>query len=113
MLDKAYGNDCADSSCLLDMVKAVIKGDAKDVCSALYNKFEKVIISQNEGVKLIKDTLMANGAMGALMSGSGPSVFGIFSCEELAKNAALALIDMGIRANVCKTISCRHFLKYC
>jgi 4-diphosphocytidyl-2-C-methyl-D-erythritol kinase len=35
----------------------------------------------------IKALLLANGAGGALMSGSGPTVFGIFSDEKSAKRA--------------------------
>jgi 4-diphosphocytidyl-2C-methyl-D-erythritol kinase len=42
--------------------------------------------------------------MGALMSGSGPSVFAIFSDENTAKKAAEYLIESGVRAKVCKTI---------
>ena len=104
MLDKKYGNDCADSSCLINMVRAVIGKDVNAVASALYNKFEDVIIPENHGVKLIKGILSGNGAIGTLMSGSGPSVFGIFKTEDDAKNAASALACRNIFACVCKTI---------
>jgi 4-diphosphocytidyl-2-C-methyl-D-erythritol kinase len=40
----------------------------------------------------LKQILLRHGALGALMSGSGPTVFGIFSDEKAARNAS-ALID--------------------
>ena len=52
-----------------------------------YNKFENVIIPKIENVQKIKDIMLNNGAIGALMSGSGPSVYGIFASEAEAKCA--------------------------
>ena len=74
------------------------------VCSALYNKFEQVIFDSNPDSKTIKELLLKYGAKGALMSGSGPSVFGFFETENEAKNAAELLKTHKIRANICKTI---------
>jgi 4-diphosphocytidyl-2-C-methyl-D-erythritol kinase len=48
--------------------------------------------------------MMGSGAMNALMSGSGPSIFGVFLNEELA-NAAAVYVDQtlkteGIKAQI-------------
>jgi len=104
MLDEIFGTECTDSSCIDKMIEAIRNKDIDGVCSSLYNKFECAIIPQNKGVKLIKDSFLGLDAMGALMSGSGPSVFAIFSDEKLARNAAEYLEVFEIRANVCKTI---------
>ncbi len=104
MLDALYGTECTDSASIDKIIEAVSNKDISAVCASLYNKFENVIIPENKGVALIKDTLLLNGALGSLMSGSGPSVFGIFSDENSAKRAADVLLSLGIRANVCKTI---------
>ena len=74
------------------------------VCSNLYNKFEDVIVPENENIELIKALLKENGAVSALMSGSGPSVFGIFLNENDAEKAKAALLEKGIRAYRCKTM---------
>ena len=66
--------------------------------------FESVITNEHPGVAKIKNILISCGARGALMSGSGPSVFGIFDDEASVKNALDTLINSNIRANFCKTI---------
>lgn len=104
LLDEKYGTDCIDSgdiSCVIDGIK---KGNIHCVASNLYNKFESVIIPQNENIQKIKDIMINNGALGALMSGSGPSVFGIFATENEQKSAFDALKNNGINAFLCKTV---------
>lgn len=50
------------------------------ITSNLYNKFEEVLHLAE--VKKIKNTMLLYGAMGALMSGSGPTVYGIFNTSD-------------------------------
>ncbi len=62
----------------------------------LYNDLEQVTIPSFERIGLIKKQILAAGASGVLMSGSGPTVFGIFPqamraqaeecCQQLLKN---------------------------
>ncbi len=51
------------------------------ISSNLYNKFEEVLDLSE--VRRIKDIMLLYGAMGALMSGSGPTVYGIFESDDL------------------------------
>ena len=44
----------------------------------------------------IKQNMMANGAIGAMMSGSGPTVFGFFNDNKTAKAAKEALTKTGM-----------------
>lgn len=104
MLDESYGTKCKDSADIGKMIDAIKRKDVSGVCSALYNKFESVIIPSNKGVSQIKGSLLGLDALGTLMSGSGPSVFAIFPDEKTAKNAAECLEIFEIRADVCKTI---------
>ena len=104
MLDSKYGTNPAPYGGLEKMSLAVSKGETKSIAACLYNKFESVIAQENENVRLIKETLIENGALGALMSGSGPSVFGIFESQELQLNAFKALKSKEIRAFLCKTV---------
>ena len=57
----------------------------------LENDLERVTIKRFPIIKKIKKSLIEAGAIGALMSGSGPSVFGIFESETSAINAKFIL----------------------
>lgn len=60
-------------------------------CNLLYNDLEKVTEKRYPVIKEIKDSLLALGASGALMSGSGPTVFGIF--PDIDKNSCKVIED--------------------
>lgn len=53
----------------------------------LYNDLEAVTIRKYPELGRIKDELLADGAHGALMSGSGPTVFGLFEDEAQAQKS--------------------------
>ena len=84
---KTHFPDC------LGMLKAVQSRDLADISAKLENVFEQFIEVPNRVD--MKDILRNNGALGACMSGSGPTVFGIFdengnperACEEIKKYA--------------------------
>ena len=62
-----------------------------DICSILSNDLESVTINRYPIIADIKEQLRAAGACGALMSGSGPTVFGVFAEEGAAQHAAADL----------------------
>jgi 4-diphosphocytidyl-2-C-methyl-D-erythritol kinase len=61
------------------------KAQPWDVQRVLENDLESVTITDFPVIAEIKQWLLENGALGALMSGSGPTVFGIFRTEEQAQ----------------------------
>ena len=67
---------------------ALESGDLAGVAARLGNVFEEVLPEEYHEVFTIKNRLMELGALNAAMSGSGPTVFGIFSEQETAKRAA-------------------------
>ncbi len=69
------------------MMEALDAGDLRGVISHMGNVFEDVTIPMYPVIDEIKKNLMENGAMGAMMSGSGPTVFGMFETEEQARMA--------------------------
>lgn len=80
-------------------------GGKKDVPPpALFNIFERVVLPVCPGAQDIKRTLSASGASCVLMSGSGPSVFGIFDTDHAAASAARKLVGAGIRAWSVRTV---------
>ena len=65
---------------------------------SLFNVFENAVFPKCPGAEAIKTELINLGAKGSLMSGSGPSVFGIFDTLEGAKAACYALRKMKFKA---------------
>ena len=72
-------------------IAALQKHDLKTLVSLMENVLESVTIPAHPEIAQIKEELMAQGAMGAMMSGSGPTVFGVFEEEEKALSACEAL----------------------
>ena len=69
------------------MLECLRTKDLKGICDRLENVLETVTIKEYPIIEEVKKHLMDQGAMGALMSGSGPTVFGIFDDEDKAKKA--------------------------
>ncbi len=63
-------------------------GDVGTLSALLSNDLETVTIGRFPVIEEIKEQLMAAGARGAMMSGSGPTVFGLFESESEARQAA-------------------------
>lgn len=59
-----------------------------EVCALLSNDLESVTIPAFPVIDTIKQQLLSNGALGALMSGSGSTVFGLFDDQQAARKAA-------------------------
>ena len=67
------------------MIQSMKKNDLTDLCHQMANILETVTIPAHPEIADIKRCMMENGALGSLMSGSGPTVFGIF--DDLDKAA--------------------------
>ena len=70
------------------MMAALQAGDLEGVAKRLGNVFEEVLPEEYHEVFAIKHRLLELGALNAAMSGSGPTVFGIFREKEAARQAA-------------------------
>lgn len=66
-----------------------------------FNLFEEVVPAAQKSVNTVKEEMNRHGAIFSMMSGSGPSVFGIFKNAEDAGCACEALNGMGASAFVC------------
>ena len=69
------------------MIKAIQDNNIQHIASCLFNVMETVTIKEYPVLDEIKKFLEGSGAAGALMSGSGPTVFGIFENENKAREA--------------------------
>ena len=74
------------------MVNAIKAKDLRGIADRLGNVLETVTIPEYPVIEEIKDYMKKNGALNAMMSGSGPTVFGIFEDEERAKAAKEELL---------------------
>ncbi len=84
------------------VIKAIEAGDKDTVCENLINVFEPFISAEHGEICKIKDILLEKGAKGAAMSGSGPSVYGLFDNVDAANAAARALKKIYRDTFVCK-----------
>ena len=78
------------------MVEAIKAGDAEGVIARMDNVLQSVTEEKYPVISQLKEFMEDNGAKKALMSGSGPTVFGIFEKEEDAVATGEKLADKGI-----------------
>ena len=71
-----------------EMLRCIQNQDVEGIGKNLCNVLETVTIPLYPKIQKIKEDLVKMGAEGALMSGSGPTVFGIFKDKDKAKKAA-------------------------
>lgn len=69
------------------MVQAIQKQDLQEVAKKFGNVLELVTAKKYPIIEEIKAVMKKNGALNALMSGSGPTVFGLFTDERAAQKA--------------------------
>jgi len=84
LIDHEILTDRPDSG---KMIKAMQEGKIDRLIPALGNVMEKVTFKLHPQLEGIKEELLRAGALGALMSGSGPTVFGVFDDEGQARRA--------------------------
>ena len=99
-----YGNLHADSlpyhPDVDGMVEALRAGSLKGITDRMGNVLETVTAKKYPVIEQIKGLLRDQGAENALMSGSGPSVFGVFTQRGQAEAAARAVADRGLAGQI-------------
>ena len=72
----------------IDAMTACIQNDdLYGLCENMGNLLETVTIPEHPEIEELRNTMLENGAVGARMSGSGPTVFGVFDDLDKAKQA--------------------------
>ena len=69
------------------MVEAIRRHDLEGITARMGNVLEKVTVPAHPDIRELKEFMMDSGARGSLMSGSGPTVFGIFTNPSDAQAA--------------------------
>jgi 4-diphosphocytidyl-2-C-methyl-D-erythritol kinase len=86
------------------MIKAIEEGDIEGIARGMVNVLEKVTVSRYPEIRWIKRKMIATGALGAAMSGSGPTVIGIYGSSAEAVGASEAFIGDYREVMVTKTV---------
>lgn len=73
------------------ILAALHDGELEPIARRMYNVFEEVDDRRLRIVREIKSVLLDAGALGAIMTGTGSAVFGVFEEEETARDAARAI----------------------
>ncbi|WP_242826945.1 4-(cytidine 5'-diphospho)-2-C-methyl-D-erythritol kinase [Butyrivibrio sp. MC2013] len=92
-----YDSMPADTHPDIDRMCADIEeGNIGGICTGLYNVLQPVTEGKYEVIGRIIDIMKAEGADGSIMTGSGPTVFGIYTDEAAAKRAYEKLYASGL-----------------
>lgn len=83
------------------MVDALKSGDLRGVADRMENVLETVTIPEHPEIEKIKNIMKDRGALNSIMSGSGPTVFGVFEDKDMAQDAVRCLQDMGLVQQAC------------
>lgn len=82
------------------MVDAIKIGDLEMIASKMDNVLETVTVKEYPVIDEIKTFMKENGALNSIMSGSGPTVFGLFDNKEIAQKAYKGLKSKNIAKQV-------------
>ena len=82
------------------VISAIEAGDARTMAEHMGNVLESVTCVRYPMIVQLKDTMMRYGAMNAMMSGSGPTVFGLFPDRKTARTALLEIRRQGLAKQV-------------
>lgn len=104
--ENLHANELQQHPDIDGMRTAIEEGSLAGIVSRMENVLETVTVKKYSIIEEIKDFMKENGAANALMSGSGPTVFGIFEKEDAAKAAYERLKE----ANLAKQIYVTGFI---
>ena len=90
-----------------ELMKSIEDGEVSP--DGLFNVFERAVLPECKGAALIKSRLIELGAKASMMSGSGPSVFGIFSTYDEARSACAVLRQERFKAYYAKSVRENYF----
>ena len=90
------------------LIRLLGQNHSAEAAEHFFNIFEEIILKKQPYVSVIKAEMLRCGAVCSMMSGSGPSVFGIFRTGEDAERAYSTLLDSGAAAFVCHPCGENH-----
>ena len=108
-LDDVYGDFAAQKegseARLSRLLEGMQSGDLAQMSRGMYNVFESVVLPVHRVANALRQSMLDGGATIAMMSGSGPSIVGIFANCEDAQKTRDHIAAQGIAAFVCKPVN--------
>ncbi len=108
-LDDLYGDFAAQKegseARLSRLLEGMQSGDLAQMTRGMYNVFESVVLPVHSVANALKQRMLDGGATFAMMSGSGPSIVGIFADREAAQKTCDHIAAQGVAAFVCKPVN--------
>lgn len=89
------------------MIEALEQGSLEGIITRLGNVLENVTVKKYQVIEEIKQCMLDEGAAGSLMSGSGPTVFGLFKEKEAAEAALKVLEEKALAKQLFVTGFCQ------
>lgn len=83
---------------------ALSQGDLEAIARFLGNVFEAVMLPRHPEIGMLKRSMLDLGAVGALMSGAGPTVFGLVEDERAGRILEAGLGSLGVRTALVHTV---------
>ena len=96
---------------LQKLLHALQIGEICEATEHFTNDFETVVSEVQPYVNPIKQVMQTAGAYRAMMSGSGPSVFGVFPDRQSAETACRLLAESGISSTICRPVTEEFILR--
>lgn len=101
-LDRMYINNINEDKGDIDgIINAVKNSDTELAAKNAFNIFESAVLPRHSMASKLKTLMKENGAFLSMMSGSGPSVFGLFESEGIAEACAEKIHSLGAAAYIC------------
>ena len=82
------------------LVTDIQNKDLQQIANHMGNVLESVTIPEYPVIAQIKEQMMKSGAINSMMSGSGPTVFGLFEDEETARKAYDDMVQSGLAKQI-------------
>ena len=82
------------------IIKGLKNNSLKEVAACMGNVLEDVTIPKHPVIKQIKQEMKSAGALNAMMSGSGPTVFGLFESRAAAREAQRRIREKSLTRQV-------------
>ncbi len=86
--ENLHANELKNHPDIDGQIRALKEGDIRALADRMGNVLQNVTIEKYPEIQSIKEDLIKLGSFGSMMSGSGPSVFGMFEKKESAVSAA-------------------------
>ena len=104
--ENLHANELQHHPDVAGMVDALKQGDLSGVASRMENVLETVTTKLYPQIEEIKQTMKESGAENAIMSGSGPTVFGLYTEKATAEQAAEKIRQQYVLSEVYVTQPC-------